>query len=244
MNHPLPEADYSWPVCATPNCGRELWVAEAGRLVCRPCEDRAGKHLAELPGLFARLNETVTLQRGARKVGEGAGGSRVPPIPPRLEVLALTAAGGVATRLEAIEDAWRQALGWRVEPRTDGRRVYPAWRTNPVAAVPRHIRFLVNNLPWAVEAYEEVGQDIEDLRRLHAECTAVVADERRPGRVGIGRCPTMYDDGPCGADLTASAGSHRIRCGSCGARWETLGEWRVLRQAQENVWPTDAGVAA
>jgi hypothetical protein len=35
--------------------------------------------------------------------------------------------------------------------------------------------------------------------------------------------------------LTASTGSHRIHCGSCGNRWETLGEWRELRAAQEAV---------
>lgn len=228
------EAGYVWPVCATPNCNRELWVNETGRFACRPCEDRAGKHLAELPVLFGRLNTTATLMRGARKVGGGGGGSKVPPIPPRLEVLALTGPGGVAARLAAVEDSWRQALGWTVAP----------WRGSARQAVPEHIKFLVNNLPWACDAYDSVGQDIEDLRRLHAECAAVVADERKPGRVSIGRCPTMYDDGPCGAELTASAGSHRIRCGSCGSRWETLGEWRVLRQAQEDVLATDAGVAA
>lgn len=234
MNHPLPADDYAWPTCTTPNCGRELWVNEAGRQACRPCEDRANKHLTELPGLFAQLNTTAALMRGARKIGGGAGGSRVPPIPPRLEVLALTGPGGIATRLAAIEDSWRQALGWTVAP----------WRGSARQAVPEHIKFLINNLPWAADKYESVGQDIEDLRRLHAEATAVAADERKPGRVSIGRCPTMYDDGPCATDLTASAGSHRIRCGMCGARWETLGEWRVLRQAQENVWRTDTGVAA
>lgn len=232
MNHPLPADEYSWPQCAA--CQRDLWVNESGRQVCRVCEDKTAVRLAGLPVLFGRLNTTASLMRGARKVGGGGGGSKVPPIPPRLEVLALTGPGGVAARLAAVEDSWRQALRWTVAP----------WRGSARQAVPEHIKFLVNNLPWACDAYESVGQDIDDLRRLHSECTAVVADERRPGRVGIGRCPTAYDDGPCGADLTASAGSHRIRCGSCGARWETLGEWRVLRQAQENVWRSDVEVAA
>ncbi|MBP2364015.1 MULTISPECIES: hypothetical protein [Streptomyces] len=88
--------------------------------------------------------------------------------------------------------------------------------------MPEHIRFLVNNLPSAVDSYESVGQDIDDLRKLHAECTAAAANERRPGRVSIGRCPARLDDGHLRrADLTASAASHRVRC---GARWETLGE--------------------
>lgn len=229
------DADYEWPTCVAPNCGRQLWVAEAGRYVCRPCEDRTNKHLAELGPLFRRLNETATLMRGARRPGGATSGSRTPPIPPRLEVLALTANGGVATRLQAIEDSWRKALSWTVAP----------WRGSPTQAVPEHIKFLANNLPWAVSSYESVGQDIDDLRRLHAECAAVAANEHRPGRVSIGHCPTRGDDGNlCRADLTATASSHRVRCGACGARWETLGEWKQLREQQDAVLREDAGVAA
>ncbi|WP_097982809.1 hypothetical protein [Streptomyces sp. f150] len=229
------DADYLWPTCVAPNCGRQLWVAEAGRYVCRPCEERANKHLAELGPLFRRLNETATLMRGARRPGGATSGSRTPPIPPRLEVLALTAAGGVATRLRDIEDSWRTALGWTVAP----------WRGSPLQAVPEHLKFLTNNLPWAVYSYESVGQDIDELRRLHAECTAVAANEHRPGRVSIGRCPNRYDDGAlCRADLTATASSHRVHCGTCGARWETLGEWKQLREQQDAVLREDAGVAA
>ncbi|MDX3324778.1 hypothetical protein PV405_08865 [Streptomyces sp. ME02-6979-3A] len=206
--------------------------------------------------------------RGATRGGGATSGSKTPPIPPRLEVLALTAAGGVATRLQAIEDSWRQALGWETPPMVDerttfpvrrdaegrvrvgrpakGDRVYPHWRTQTATqAVPERIKFLINNLPWAVDSYESVGQDIDELRKLHAECTAVAANERRPGRVNIGRCPTRLDDGrPCRTDLTATAASHRVRCGTCGARWETLGEWKQLREQQDAVLREDAGVAA
>ena len=80
-----------------------------------------------------------------------------------------------------------------------------------------------------------MGQDIDDLRKLHAECAALASGEKRPGRVQIGVCPTVVGDAWCGTQLTASTGSHRIHCGSCGARWETLGEWRELRAAQEAV---------
>ncbi|MGW6578873.1 hypothetical protein ACWF76_05610 [Streptomyces globisporus] len=227
--------DYQWPVCVTPRCGRQLWVAEAGRYACRPCEDQTAKRLTELGPLFRRLNDTATLMRGARRPGGATSGSRTPPIPPRLEVLALTANGGVATRLRDIEDSWRTALGWTVAP----------WRGSPAQAVPAHLKFLANNLPWAVSSYESVGQDIDDLRRLHAECVAVAANEHRPGRVNIGRCPARYDDGtPCRADLTATASSHRVHCGQCGARWETLGEWKQLREQQDAVLREDAGVAA
>jgi hypothetical protein len=219
------ELDYEWPTCVTPRCERQLWVSEMGRQSCRPCEDQTLARITELPALFRHLDTTASLMRGARRPGGGSFGSKTPPIPPRLEVLALVGPGGAAARLRDIEDAWRKALGWTVAP----------WRGSPAQAVPQHVMFLANNLPWACEAYESVGQDIDDLRRLHGDCAAIVNDERRPGRVQIGACPAQLDDGPCAAPLTASAASHRVRCGNCGARWETLGEWRELRAAQEAV---------
>ena len=136
--------------------------------------------------------------------------------------------------MSAIEDAWRATLGWTIAP----------WRGSPAQAVPRLAEFLANNLLWACSSYEAVGQDIDDLRRLHGECTALVNDERRPGRVQIGNCPVQVGDGLCWTPLTATAASHRVRCSGCGSRWETLGEWRELRAAQEQVLAEAAGVAA
>lgn len=217
--------DYEWPVCVTPRCNRQLWVAEAGRWACRPCEDVTAQRITELPGLFTRLSTTSMLMRGARKPGAGTSGSKTPPIPPRLDVLALVGPGGIAARLRDIEDAWRKELGWTVAP----------WRGSPSEAIPRHTEFLANNLLWACSSYESVGQDIDDLRRLHGECTALANHEPRAGRVQIGACPNSVDDGWCGQPLTASTDNHRVHCGTCGARWDGLGEWRELRAAQEVV---------
>jgi hypothetical protein len=229
---------YIWPVCtAGPETGprsHQLWTDELDRLVCRPCEDRTSARIAELPGLFRQLDTTASLMRGARRPGGGSSGSKVPPIPPRLEVLSLVGPGGVAARLRDIEDAWRKALGWTVAP----------WRGSPAQAVPAHTKFLADNLLWACGSYESIGQDIDDLRRLHGECTAIANDERKPGRVQIGACPVQGEDGPCAAPLTARADSHRVHCTTCDSRWETLGEWRELRAAQERVLGESAGVAA
>ncbi|WP_030757273.1 hypothetical protein [Streptomyces sp. NRRL F-5135] len=220
----LPADDYTWPTCAA--CGRELWNVELGRHACRPCEEKTAQRIAELPSLFQQLDTTAALMRGARRPDAGTSSSKTPPIPPRLDVLALVGPGGVATRLAAVEDAWRQALGWTVAP----------WRGSPAQAVPQLVEFLGNNLLWACSSYESVADDIEEIRRLHAECAALARDERRPGRVQIGNCPVRGDDGePCWTPLTASGASHRVRCGGCGTRWETLGEWRELRAAQEQV---------
>lgn len=229
-----PFNDYEWPTCVTPNCNRQLWVAEAGRWACRPCEDRTAARIAELPALFRQLDTTAALRKGASRGSSPTSGSRIPPIPPRLDVLNLVSPGGIAARLSAIEDAWRASLGWSIAP----------WRGSPRQAIPHHVAFLGNNLLWACSSYEEVGQDIDDLRRLHSECTALVNDERRPGRVQIGNCPVRVGDDVCWTPLTATASSHRVRCSGCDSRWETLGEWRELRAAQEAVLAEAAGVAA
>ncbi|MWA08771.1 hypothetical protein [Streptomyces sp. BA2] len=243
--HDHPTLDgYEWPTCTAPGCGRELWTAEVDRLVCRICEDKTTVRLTELSTLFAKLDTTAALMRGARRIGGGSG-TKNPPIPPRLEVLDLVApGGGVAARLRVIEDSWRTALAWEIAPDSDGNRVFASWRINPGEAVKRHVKFLADNLLWACGGYESVGQDVETIRKLHAECAAIVNDERKPGRVAIGLCPVRLDDGHCREQLTASAASHRVRCGNCGSRWETLGEWRQLRAAQEQVLAEAAGVAA
>jgi hypothetical protein len=225
---------YEWPVCVTPNCKRRLWVAEANRWACRPCEDATAARIAELPALVRQLDTTAALMRGARRPGGSSSGSKTPPIPPRLEVLALVGPGGVAARLRDIEDAWRKELGWTVAP----------WRGSPAQAVPQHVTFLANNLPWACEAYESVGQDIDDLRRLHGECSAIVNDKPRYGNVKIGFCPVLIEERRCTEQLYASARSFKTACPTCRAQWEGEDEWRELRAAQEQVLAEAAGVAA
>ena len=224
-DHPTDLADYDWPTCVTPGCGRQLWVNETGRWACRPCEDATGRRLTELPGLFRQLDTTAALMRGASKQAGGASGTKTPPIPPRLEVLALVGPGGVAARLAAVEDAWRQTLGWTIAP----------WRGNPRQAVPKHVEFLINNLPWACDRYEPIGQDIAELRRLHGEIKAAVERKPKFGNVKIGLCPTPVEGEWCGEQLFASARSFKTRCQTCGTSWEGEDEWRALRAAQNAV---------
>ncbi|MFF2383744.1 hypothetical protein [Streptomyces sp. NPDC058108] len=237
-DHTPDDDGYNWPVCsAGPETGprsHKLWMDELDRQICRPCEDRTRARLAELDSLFRKIDTTAALMRGARRSGGGGTGSKTPPIPPRLEVLSLVGPGGVASRLSAIEDSWRSVLGWTVAP----------WRGSPAQAVPHLVTFLINNLPWAADSYESIGQDVEELRRLHAEMKQAADHEHRPGRVKIGLCPVPRETGPCGTQLTARADSHRVHCSGCDSRWETLGEWRELRAAQERVAVETAGVAA
>lgn len=244
MNEIPDLTDYEWPACTA--CGKDLWVdeAEAGRQACRPCEARTAQRLAELPTLFAQLNTTATLMRGPRRTGTATTGSKEPPIPPRLEVLALTGPGGVATELQAIEDAWRLAFGRKIEPRSDGVRMFASWRIHPATAVPEHVNFLRINLERACERYESIGQDIDDIRRLHAEATAALSTERRPGHVQIGPCPVQLEDGLCRMLLTATVASSFVRCPNCQTEWDGYAAWRQLRLAQQGVLEQAPEVAA
>jgi predicted RNA-binding Zn-ribbon protein involved in translation (DUF1610 family) len=221
--HDLPAksvaTDYQWPTCTA--CGRNMWVSETSNWACGLCRERTAERLTELPGLFARINSTAALVRGSRRGTGMPTGSRVPPIPANAEVLNLAATGGVATRLQVIEDAWRQTLGWTVTP----------WRGNAGQSLPKQVEFLTNNLGWACERYAEVGQDVEEIRRVHAECTAALSPDRRIGPIRIGACPVLTIDGPCGRQLTASTRKEAIKCQGCGTEWPDREAWEKLRDA-------------
>lgn len=238
MTTPQTDDDYQWPTCTA--CGHDLWQTELNRQTCRPCQQRTTQRLRELPALFARLNQTANLIRGSRGPSTApTSGTRTPPIPARLDVLTLTAPGGANRLLQDIEDAWRTALGWTHEPRTDATsvRTFAPWRADPALDVPRHTTFLLNNLDWASEKYDSVHQDMETIRLLHADITRALTGERRPGRVNVGFCPTLFGDQqqPCGNELTASTASPRIQCPACGTRWETDTEWKRLRADQQTI---------
>jgi hypothetical protein len=89
-----------------------------------------------------------------------------------------------------------------------------------------------------------VGQDIDDLRRLHAQCKAAIEQKQTPGNVKIGLCPELAEGERCFEQLYASARSFKTACSRCGAAWEGEDEWRELRAAQEAALAEMAGVAA
>jgi hypothetical protein len=222
-----------WPQCTA--CNRPLWPAEASRWACRRCEDDARGRLGQLGSLFTALHTDVALVRGAGPAAAGASGSDVPPLPGRLTVLDLVSEGGVATRLGAIEEAWRKILGRRMG----------SWPGSPREAVPVHIAFLKINLEWACERYEEVGQDLAEIRRLRIECAAALQGSRRPGAVKVGVCPVVLDSGErCRTQLTARATAMRITCGGCGAHWQDVDGWRQLAHDQAMLADVDEAAAA
>lgn len=242
-------AGYEWPLCAAgPATGphaHHLWQNELDRLVCWPCEERTRERLTKLRGLFTQLNKTDMLMKGSSRTNAPTSGTRTAPVPLRLDVLNLTGPGGIATRLQAIEDSWRKAFGRRIELGvTDGLRVYPSWRANPAHTIPGHIAFLAINLQKACEEYESIGQDINTIRVLHAECTAPVENKPRTGQVKIGLCPVRGENGPCATQLTATTRSFTTQCPTCGTTWEGRDEWQNLRHAQDQMLTELAGAAA
>jgi hypothetical protein len=221
-------AENDWPRCGP--CGRDLMEDELGRYACWACETRAGEDLRAIADLFPQLNVSSALAPVVNRSGSTPGdGGAAPgrgvtaPVPLRLDVLALTAAGGVATRLQALEDAWRAALGRRIA----------TWAGSPAQAVPVHVDFLRINLQWAAERYEGVDSDFAEIRRLRAEMVAALSATSRPARIGIGRCPARLEDGSvCGNSLTTTAATRRVRCSACGACWVDVAAWVELRRAQ------------
>lgn len=240
MPNPAPAPDddtYTRPQCTS--CTRTLRDDETGRHACRPCEAAAGQHLAVIDGLFPFLATTRALIPGHRGPTGPSGTRTTAPLPVDLTVLDLTANGGAATRLQVIEDAWRLAMGRRIPVRHDAVRLFAAWRSRPATDIPGCIAFLRINLERACETYAEVGQDLQEIRRLHDQCqaahdAAVDPGEIRPRPVPAGLCPatTTGDGAPCLAPLTVTAGAAGIRCRTCGARWDSSTWLTVLRPAQ------------
>lgn len=235
--------DYTWPACAGCNQPLQPDTTDTTR-VCWTCQDRTDHLLAELPALFTRLNTTAALIPAGRGTRSDTPTSSSPihaPIPLRLDTLNLATTGGIPTRLQAIDDSWRTARRWTIPPNHDTTRLFAAWRINPTRAVTTHTRSLRMNLSWACTHYDEIAQDLTEIRRLHTEATTALSPDPRPRRIQVGTCPTLRDNHTiCGAHLTASLADQRIRCSTCGARWGGLAAWRELRQAQDALRHTAA----
>jgi hypothetical protein len=211
------------------HCRRGLFDTELHRWTCRPCQDRAAKQLAELPGMYDELGEVLmpgaTVTDGGGKVST----SRSAPLPVALAPLNLIAVGGIAASLAAIEDNWRAALGWPIPARADKVRVFAPWRGTPSRAVPKHTRFLANNLPWAVEQYEEIAYDMDVIAILYWQARNTLTGTR-PRLIHV-VCRAVYDDGhECGQRLAVDINRTSVLCQGCGTRWGRE-EWVSLYEA-------------
>ncbi|WP_432051228.1 hypothetical protein [Streptomyces xiamenensis] len=185
--------DTTAPACVA--CTRPLPAWDQQRFACDGCQQAAADALAELPGLYARLD--ITPGRGGPRVGSlhTAAGSR-PPID--LGVIDLRAqVHGVLTSW--VRD-WSEC-GAGDEP------TWPATESARVAAACRWLRW---RLDWAVRQHPAVDEAIRELRDAHREVHLAV--EGRDERVVRLACQ-------CGGTVAATVSSSGATCPGCGTRY-------------------------
>ncbi|MCX5407481.1 hypothetical protein OHA37_26910 [Streptomyces sp. NBC_00335] len=151
-------------------CTRELWEDELGRFACRPCERRIGDQLAAIAGpygLYARL--CLRMEPGAHTGGEIVSGSSSPSIPANLQILDLTAAGGIVGTLESWVEEWSsQGLATRG---TGGRLQH---------RIDQAVATLRLNLPRAVERHPALDEFAREIDGIQRTAKALVDGGREP----------------------------------------------------------------
>ena len=191
------------PCCTA--CRTPLWDTElaAGRWVCERCEHTAFEQLRAMPNLFRRVDTLAALMKGSSPGGIGAP-TREAPAPVRLAVLNQTGPGGIVTRLQSgIEDAWRRALGWQPGPNRHH------------ADIDGVTTFLINNLPWACERYDEIAHDLKTIASIHGTLKSLDTGERAPRKFAA-YCSTDQ----CGGEMRITLWTTRATCPDCDTDYD------------------------
>lgn len=183
--------------------------------LCPGCVTRTDADLAALPRLYGALGDT--LAPGAGRVdGSRVSGSRLAPLPVRLEPLSLRAHGGIVQTLHSWEDDWRDILGWTARP----------FRGSVEQAVTGSAGFLRVNLPWCADAHPSPGDFVREINQITLACRLQVYGPGDARKVGV--CPAVADDAlVCGAALWANPYAEKIECPGCHRMWKR-GEWMEL----------------
>jgi hypothetical protein len=187
----------SWPceICRRPSVPR----------VHPGCQDRLDDNLAQLPALYRALADALA---PARRGGDGRTGSRTAPLPVNEHVLDLRARGGIEGVVASWERDARELLGWAPAP----------FRGSIEQAIDGAVSFLRANTGWFCEQHPAVYEYAQDIRRLRAECDAILGGERPPRRIPVA-CP-------CGTVLRVTLDTPGRQCGGCGQQYghaEVLG---------------------
>lgn len=190
-------------VCAS--CNANLWDTElgAGRYVCYRCEDQAAEQLHTIRGTFKRLDNLDALMKVTAGSDGPRGATGEAPAPLRIAILNQTGPGGVVTQLQAIEDDWRKALGWSIAP------------TRRHSDIDGVTVFLINNLPWACERYDEIADDLKTIANIHSTLNSLETGERKP------RAFAAYCGAPdCEGQLRITLKTSRATCPACDTRYD------------------------
>jgi DNA-directed RNA polymerase subunit RPC12/RpoP len=212
-------SDEQEPSYRCTHCQRNLFHTELDRHACYLCENRANKHLAALPLLYADLG-THALQPGTGiRTARVTGASKTAPLPVSLHTLTLRGPGGIITLLQDVEDSWRRARRSRIHEQasvTD-------------KALANIVTYLSINLAWACESYEDIADDLDTISRLYWQARNALSG--KPPRLIPVRCRLLYDDGQeCGAEMLVDINRTSAKCGECGTRWGSH-EWMDLFEA-------------
>lgn len=189
-------------------CTTALWTDEAGRVACRPCEQRISRDLTALAGpggLYARLCLRIHPGRG----GDGAAVSGTPgrSMPLNAEVLSMTSSGGVVSILEDWVTAWaEQGIG---TIGSGGRLQY---------RIDRAVANLNFNLPRACSTQPTMKTFADEVQQIRSRCEKIITGQRAPRRIPV-QCP-------CGTVLKVTLDTPGASCRGCG---EDYGHDDVLR---------------
>lgn len=196
------------PAHVCTSCNANLWDTElaAGRHACYRCEDQAAEDLHAIRGQFKRLDSLDALTKVTVGSDGPRGASREAPAPLRIAILNQTGPGGAVTRLQAVEDDWRKALGWSIAP------------TRHHADIDGVTVFLINNLPWACERYDEIADDLKTIADLHSTLKSLETGERRPRRFAA-YCNTA----DCAGHLHITLWTAQATCPDCAHRYDKTG---------------------
>jgi hypothetical protein len=190
------EDDAPSPRCVI--CPRQLLDHENGRFICTPCEHRIDQDLRKLAGpagLYARL--CLRIQPGQRGSGPAVSGTPGRGIPANLEILSLTANGGIVSTLETWVEDWStyglavHGTGGRLQHRVD--QAVDTLRRNLTRAASRH------------PALDEFSREVYQAR---ARAEAIVSGERPPRTIPVA-CT-------CGTVTSITLNTDGFTCRGCG----------------------------
>lgn len=199
-------------------CQRPLFGAAAAAYLCPPCTEHTAERLAELPGLYVKLEEM--LLPAAQCEYRSSRAIHSPVIVP---MKVADARAAMARALGSWHRALFDALEWEPPPLIEdqGERVRAA------------VKALVVNVPWIAGSWPAAGDFAREIRDVHRDASSIVGTDDRGRRLGL--CPTQVDGSLCGAPLRLPPGGTVVECKWCGSSYPS-GMWPALRMAQETVF--------
>lgn len=182
--------------------------------VCDGCRDMLARHLAELPGLYAALEEHLEPGRGGTEIRLKGFESQPPMSAAILSLL------GPGSETPIGELAW-WASDWAGMRR----------ELQPEPRMPTLCAWLADRLGWACDEHPAVDEFAADLRHISGAIKAVTGGDRGER---VGRCPrTLTDGSRCDTQLYVDPYVDKIVCSRCHMEWNRRdGQWLHLRGQQ------------